>query len=428
MGDADPGQFGGLFPLLGSETVDRTAHAILEVVRPIVVAAIRTAGQFLPGFAQPWISHFVSHPWSFLLFVGGIAGLAAWGAHLERRTHDRALAAWNTAWRVTRNRWLRDSRRTRLGTAALISAIAALGLYRATVLFFRDGSLIHALASAPDADDMSMEYYAATIARHFVLAAEAAACAGLIVASVVWILWIHRMKARDEGELRETPGFALWLARTIRRSSLVRRLHFSFARQLAPTLVAMAVVVFAVAGGNRVAFSLVDASNGVCPADNPGNGDARVVERSDGEVWFDADLATGCQQSHLYLKRGATYLVRLVDPAHWRLHNLKGDPDSVVFPKILKRWQRGLNLWWAVPFRRYWTRPWLDPIVRVGVDEQAIQSDGLVIKAEATSQLMFFVNDIVVGAPRVYDSFYRSNRGEGRIVVRMISDAVTAQQ
>jgi len=83
-------------------------------------------------------------------------------------------------------------------------------------------------------------------------------------------------------------------------------------------------------------------------------------------------------------------------------------------------------------------RPWFRPIARIGAlgaDEYPLDPDtrsapgqntaapegsdtlAVEIKARRTGELFLYVNDAIIGLPRIANLFYRNNPGEARVEV-----------
>jgi uncharacterized protein (DUF2235 family) len=60
----------------------------------LAVPAIRGAGDFLPGFAQPWVNTFANAPLTFLILAGLLAALLLRSASLERQLRGRMHDLW----------------------------------------------------------------------------------------------------------------------------------------------------------------------------------------------------------------------------------------------------------------------------------------------------------------------------------------------
>jgi hypothetical protein len=89
-------------------------------------------------------------------------------------------------------------------------------------------------------------------------------------------------------------------------------------------------------------------------------------------------------------------------------------------------WQKFL-MFTAVPLRRELIRPWFRVVARIGgagseesfldpgQDVRFIISEEL--RAKRDGELFLFVNDAVIGAPKLYDLFYKNNLGSTRVLI-----------
>ena len=94
----------------------------------------------LPSAAHPWLKAFQSHTISFSLLLAVMFLFFLWGALLDRRIHDRALAAWTGTGGSYRLKSFQESLHGRDRTAALlvVPRVAAKGLLVVAVLLTRD--------------------------------------------------------------------------------------------------------------------------------------------------------------------------------------------------------------------------------------------------------------------------------------------------
>ncbi len=114
-----------LFPILETTPAWNIISAVGDVLRPAISITIYFAGSLLPEFAKSLLTPYKSAPWSLVCLCLLLVTAIAWGAWLDRRIHDRALAAWNTKWREQRAGWLRKAARYRavLGAAVVVTAV-----------------------------------------------------------------------------------------------------------------------------------------------------------------------------------------------------------------------------------------------------------------------------------------------------------------
>lgn len=287
---------------------------------------------------------------------------------------------------------------------------------------FQAHALVHEFAQLDNTEQISDTFFAAIVARQSILIFEGFVCVLLIFAGSVWILWVRRIEESGAVERREMPGFALWLARTVRKSPIAVSMQRLFAGQLAPFFFALALLFAVVVGLNRFAFAIVDAGAWACLQSDPSNEPLKSVTRAEGGVSFLVTTNKGCQSSHLRLIEGATYFMKISDAKDWKMSSL--DPKRIAMgpPGFWTPLLKAPRMIFWIPFRRYWTLPWFSPIVRVGSSEVALKQSGTFLKIEKSSELYFFVNDVVIGWPSLWEFFYRGNKGDAKIIVRLIDD------
>jgi uncharacterized protein (DUF2235 family) len=66
-----------------------------DSIRDFIRALLTAAGNFLPGFASPWIEIYRVHPVKFALFAVLLVGALLLGRWLEARIRERASGAWS---------------------------------------------------------------------------------------------------------------------------------------------------------------------------------------------------------------------------------------------------------------------------------------------------------------------------------------------
>jgi len=87
----------------GFTIVYRALLAFSNVLRPPLDFIIGSASSLLPSFTKPALDAYRGAPWTLVGLGLLVAALLFWGALIDRRIHDRALAAWNVRWRAGRH-------------------------------------------------------------------------------------------------------------------------------------------------------------------------------------------------------------------------------------------------------------------------------------------------------------------------------------
>src|SRR5262249_38550982 len=138
---------------------------------------------FLPGFAKPWLDAVRTNLFIVAALVIVIAILLKWGRILDRRIHDRALAAWNKDWRSSRL----SGMKMRFGMAALFAAAA---LFSLVALINRDWSLCQ-IAACPKDVPAPLTIIAHVVALSL-FGGAITICAAIFIATLVYGAWLWK--------------------------------------------------------------------------------------------------------------------------------------------------------------------------------------------------------------------------------------------
>jgi hypothetical protein len=371
-----------LFPWIASEATASSNHAIARVAD--LISSLSWT------YADPWVSSFKGHPKAVGLLVAATTLFALWGSLLDRRIHDRALAAWTGQARAKRYRWFRHSLRVRFVVATLLFLSCLL------LLLLMLGWLW------PLTDVYSFILF--IIGGVPLIALE-------ISLSVWWYsLWRIRRQVADEQEQQgEIRGPALWVANKMRTSVLTATPYRLFDRHVLPTLFAIVLVASCLVAASRISFDLIESAGFVC--DHASRG-----EVPNAGMTFTLNTNEICRDAGVELKAGKSYDIEVRDPIGW-----KDDNGATVAPyqdnptTLAIGWPKLLQL----PLRRRLTSPWFVVVARIGEygsEEQDLSWSNRVTPKKA-GELYLFVNDATIGLPN-YDYFYRHNEGSVTVTIK----------
>jgi hypothetical protein len=201
-------------------------------------------------------------------------------------------------------------------------------------------------------------------------------------------------------------------------------------RQVLPLLLAALMVWYGATLVSHVLFNIADSAGAFCKGTPP----AQLIAVDKGVVAQDAkdfDTSSICAPTGLAVRSGFKYEILITMTTPWedgeRPVTPAGYRTSTIEPR--ERW-RGYA---GVFLRRILFRPWFRLIARVGetgVDEYFLDSvpvpntDPQVYRARFTAQrggeLFLYVNDAVIGLPRLSPYYYKNNKGAAKVTVRLL--------
>ena len=211
-----------------------------------------------------------------------------------------------------------------------------------------------------------------------------------------------------------------WIYR-LRSHRLYVAFHDWLKKRAAPAFFALLFVYLGVTLASHLAYNVQDVAGFTCREDPMAQGLAR------GET-LSATFATSglCNNTGIFVEGGgARYLVKVETTRPFRDGGIPS-PLGGFHATDAPDWHQQLALVLGVPLRRELTRPWFRLVLRygaVGGEEVFLDPDPedgtieAVIRPTRSGELLIFVNDAVIGIPRLYDVFYRNNAGEGRLTV-----------
>jgi hypothetical protein len=380
-------------------------------LQPLVNYVVGAIGMFLPKGLESWLEPFNKHPVLMLALVGANGLSLFWGSHLDRRVHDRALRAWNENWRRRAWRSFEVSIRTRY-----VLGFAVLGLWL-TVVWFSGHRALTALAGFGNygttvclAESECFARYLQRLVDFMVFGPLASLSALVVGGIVIWLAMLKRLADQAKAEQREIRGFSLTLANLMLTGRRLDWLsHMVFARAV-PAVFAVAVVIGALFGLNRIAFTMLSAGGMVCqPTLNP----TELTEQT-----IDVDFKQACVASKFWVRANNLYEVVV----------MKDTPAASLRPMVqanVLSWPSDIAKYALFPMRRMLNGDWHSFIVRIGNygDEHYVFKESTEIKPKASGEIFLFVNDMVVAVPKAY-SVLHSRTGTAKLRVRVSKAAL----
>ena len=440
-----------LYELL-SHPESSLAPAWLErQIRLLAAPFAALAGMLLPKVAAESSQVLLSSaPATSITLVALVAGCVWWGKRLDRRIRDRALAAWNAKWHVSRYGAFRDSLRFR----AIVTAILFIGLLAVTFAAVKLWHALHLLTYDPHGFEAQPQYLKRAIrgtlenlapnsndrnsdvsqAVSFLAGILAAGLSVLSTAMAVWIIGLYRIARKGRRHRAEMRGFASWLAHRLRTSPWPCATQRFVQHVAIPSLFAICIVVGALVMGNRVGFAFIEAGGWICKGGrNP------ALLSTPATIRF--DTSTLCQASDKWLQAGVTYQfdVEKVDPwsgvygsapprtmydALAEIPNRQpADSDKgneEVLQTSPEKASDRMALAILSSLRRVHSEPWFRVIAQVGPggdDPHFLRQGRSEFTPKRDGPLFFYVNHAVIGAPFLTSWFYAQNKGAVRVTI-----------
>jgi hypothetical protein len=208
---------------------------------------------------------------------------------------------------------------------------------------------------------------------------------------------------------------------------------------------------------NKLAFVAYDSAGFTCvdAEKRPELRGPRSVARGDKTtlnedgVEAEFDISSLCNRTRISLEDGARYRITIKTENgaddQWRDAAFNVPPGG--FSSVpLKRpcpwltqpgnhlieaapWQYRLATFIGLPLRRAYAQDWFRLILRIGSEgayEEYYRPDPndctlqWVIRAKRGGELFIYVNDAILGVPKLYDVFYKNNSGNGRVIVERL--------
>jgi hypothetical protein len=353
------------------------------------------ASGFLPSFVSPWIETFQAKPFLIGFLASMVLVSTVWGALLDRRIHDRALAAWTGKGAANRTLAARASVKLRMRTALMVvvplTAIVALFLILELTLLA--GSILSSVG--------------------YILAALVFVPELPFVIWLICLIWIWRKGRTTEGEIR---GPALWLANRMRTWRITAIPYRVFAQKILPTAFAALLIATIFVSMSRVAFDFMESGGWICESNLPSTKTvfpANVVLKTN-------DV---CQLTDVQLEAGKKYRIDVTNVSGW-----KDDGGTTVSPFPTTSMSMGWDKLLELPLRRKLTKPWFAIVARVGQygnEEYMVVKSGVEFTPKDAGFLFLFVNDAVIGWTH-YARFYSRNEGTASVTISEVVAAAAA--
>jgi hypothetical protein len=359
------------------------------------------------------------------VLISGTLALLYFGSLLDRRIHDRALAGWNARWRSTRYLWFVESNRARLAAVIAVFCVASslLGLF----LFGVRISACYEL--------LSDSFTKCFVSILWSLNTEEQVLFVIVVCSLTLIVFWTAYKVYVTRSVyqanTESPGFALWIARRIRTSKALESVHKWFATQIVPLTSALVCLTSILWMGSRISFSVLDNGGWYCPMkpilyvrDESGqevghpdmlyDGETRVIEQK---------LEKFCESTGIWMSPSFSYEITL---DFWNdFTDLRRDDQYWVVPAryvpVALRQARDSVGFFGLPFRRHIRAPWFVVVARIGSimpKEFVLDSEVTNISPSEWGELYFYVNNVTLAVPYIYDAFYLRNPGIAKLTIK----------
>src|SRR5262249_21712135 len=162
----------------------------------------------------------------------------------DRRIQDRALAAWNSRWRITRREWIVRSRRMRIRVyicviLILFSYVWLFGLWVKDYECYVEGGYFIFCALSYLWEAVNFHLFGIFILWRVYLATFLATLSLVIL----WIVYRVTQRQHLLETALEGPGFALWIARNIRTCRPLILLQRRISENVIPFAFAVLTVV-----------------------------------------------------------------------------------------------------------------------------------------------------------------------------------------
>lgn len=255
---------------------------------------------------------------------------------------------------------------------------------------------------------------------------------GAMINGAMHAIWrtVLRERLMPTGAAPSGPVF--WL----RTRPAYHGIHRVLKRHVVPFAFAVLLLYLGAALVSHVAFDIADAAGAFCH--ERGSRELKSLEQERKATVEGFASSSMCWSTGIELVEGRRYRITLSEPRDWRDRRFETDLDGFEIGELPTTVDR-VVMFSALPLRRVLNRPWFRPIARIGAvgadeypldpDTRAVASgqdpaapegpDTLVvdIKARRTGELFLYVNDAIVGLPRVANAFYQNNPGVAQLEV-----------
>jgi uncharacterized protein (DUF2235 family) len=388
------------FPLVPSTTA--MVGIVADVLVPVVTSALKVAMLLFPPFAKPLVERYLESPWAVTLLCVFVALFLAWGRLIDRRIHDRALAAWSKSWEIGRSKWLQQRMKPRIIMTVAIAIFMALLIRQCLFAYFNHDLDFFDCPRRLDRLDeclydlqlQRMQGMAQDLPLSRAVTLAVSTLLGFVGCfAIANAILTYRVARRVGQESRELPSLVLWVAIGARKSRLMRGVRKFVTRLLVPMLFVSSVAAIGLIGFSKFSFNVMDRMGFICPPNY-----SKAISVAIGEMKrIEFDAGVGCNNLFFDLEADQVYEIEIYKPYI--------SPESTF-------------LW---PLLRNSSLPRFSSIVRSS-SRSEIEWNPYVPQKYATSRrrseyVSVFVNDYVVGVPYFWDLFYRPGMTEGEATV-----------
>jgi uncharacterized protein (DUF2235 family) len=222
------------------------------------------------------------------------------------------------------------------------------------------------------------------------------------------------------------------IVHAVRTHALYRGTLYLLKRYIVPFASAVLLVYLGLTAVSHLLFDARDAAGAFCTETAP-SARQNVEPGKPREATFRPSSL--CARTGIELEEGRRYRIAL-RTTNWYDKGFPSPPGGFEVGQLPGFGARAVMLG-ALPMRRILNKAWFQPIARigaVGADEYPLEPDTrqtatspesaeerreLVadLRARRSGELFLYVNDAVVGVPRLVDHFYANNRGEATVTV-----------
>ena len=220
-----------------------------------------------------------------------------------------------------------------------------------------------------------------------------------------------------------------WIYR-LRSSPLYIGFHHHLKRRLAPAFFAVVFFYLGLAVVNHLAYDALDVAGNTCVHGDADPKPAVLEVNQSKRIEFKTSEL--CKATGILLEHRGRYYVTIQPGEPWFNGVARiGTPVGGFSAKDQPAWYERIYLSLFLPLRRELSKDWFRIVLRfghVGGEESSYEPDPYddiiqfniapTIAPDRKQELFVFVNDAVIGIPRLYDLLYRNNRGTAYLTVK----------
>jgi uncharacterized protein (DUF2235 family) len=345
---------------------------------------------YVPSFLSLWIDAFRVRPWMFFTLLVLLASSFSYSNFLERRIRDRARMVWG----LKNNNLSFKSLHFPANQKVLLATLVMLLVVAGTIIIW----------STPQLVEWRMLSTTLT--------------GGGFCIWWDWMLRAHERRVQADPATKN--DIFLRFARFMRTHPAPVWCHATMHRVVLPIGYALLLVFAAFFVTNRLSFSVMVAAGKVCE-----NTSQKRTLALNIPVQLIFHTANPCAPTGLWMEKGAIYRIRFVNVEGWRDENIGLSEPLTPLGFGWKHPDAGWRTWLATPLLRSISEKWFVPFAHIGDKggkSFALAPNSHRITVESSGALSFYVNDAVLGLPRVWSYFYANNKGTLEVQVTKIED------